>query len=157
MKQIIYFSCLFLIISSCTSEIEDRIPAFQSTINGVEYWEAINFNFSTNALGEGIITGDDFNSSISLKFPSLSTGVYDLRDNIIGEATYQDTIQYSTLNDGISSIAYFSDGEISINEISSDSEISGTFTFNAYDSSGELTVNVSRGIFYRLPLTQTTD
>ena len=47
----------------------------------------------------------DFNSTISLRFPSITVGVYDLRDNIIGEATYQDTIQYSTLNDGIASIA----------------------------------------------------
>jgi len=61
------------------------------------------------------------------------------------------------INDGVASIAYFSDGEISINEITEDSKISGTFTFNAYDSSGQSTVNVSQGIFYRLPLIQTTD
>jgi hypothetical protein len=108
-------------------------------------------------LGEGIITGNNFNSAITLRFPSINIGVYDFRENLIGEATYQDTIQYSTLNDGIASIAYFSDGEISINEITPDSKISGTFTFNAYNSSGESTVNVSQGIFYRLPLTQTTD
>ena len=157
MKQIIYFSCLLLIISSCTSKIEDRIPAFQATINGVEYWEATNFNVSTNPLGEVIIAGDYFNKFISLKLPYVE-GVYDLTDIIAGEATYQDTIYYSTLNNlGIGSPAYLSDGEISINEISSDSKISGKFTFNAYDSSGELTVNVSNGIFYKLPLTQTTD
>ena len=146
-----------LLISSCTSQIEYRIPAFQATINDSNNWEATNFNVTTNALGEGIITGNDFNTAISLRFPSINIGVYDLRENIIGEATYQDTIQYSTLNDGIASIAYFSDGEISINEITSDSKISGTFTFNAYNSSGESTVNVSKGVFYRLPLTQTTD
>ena len=157
MKQIIYFSCLFLIISSCSSEIEYRIPAFQATINGTANWEASDFSVTTNPLGEVIITGNDFNSTISLRFPSITVGVYDLRDNIIGEATYQDTIQYSTLNDGIASIAYFSDGEISINEITADSKVSGTFTFNAYNSSGESTVNVSQGVFYRLPLTQTTD
>ena len=157
MKKIIYILFVSLLISSCTSQIEYRIPAFQATINGSNNWEATNFNVTTNALGEGIITGNDFNSAISLRFPSLNVGVYDLRENIIGEATYQDTIQYSTLNDGIASIAYFSDGEISINEITSDSKISGTFTFNAYNLSGESTVNVSQGIFYRLPLTQTTD
>ena len=157
MKKIIYILFVSLLISSCTSQIEYRIPAFQATINGSNNWEATNFNVTTNALGEGIITGNDFNSTISLRFPSITVGVYDLRDNIIGEATYQDTIQYSTLNDGIASIAYFSDGEISINEITADSKVSGTFTFNAYNSSGESTVNISQGIFYRLPLTQTTD
>ena len=94
-----------LLISSCTSQIEYRIPAFQATINGSNNWEATNFNVTTNALGEGIITGNDFNSAISLRFPSINVGVYDLRENIIGEATYQDTIQYSTLNDGIASLS----------------------------------------------------
>ena len=132
MKKIIYILFVSLLISSCTSQIEYRIPAFQATINGSNNWEATNFNVTTNALGEGIITGNDFNSAISLRFPSINVGVYDLRENIIGEATYQDTIQYSTLNDGIASIAYFSDGEISINEITSDSKISGTFTSVSY-------------------------
>jgi hypothetical protein len=147
------------LISSCSSEIEYKIPAFQATINGSNNWEATNFSVTTNALGEGIITGNYFNSVISLRFPSIDIGVYDFRENLNGEATYLDTIQYSTLNDGIASIspAYFSDGEISINEITPDSKISGTFNFNAYNSSGESTVNVSQGIFYRLPLTQTTD
>ena len=159
MKKIIYIIFVIFLISSCSSEIEYKIPAFQATINGSNNWEATNFSVTTNALGEGIITGNNFNSAISLRFPSINIGVYDFRENLIGEATYQDTIQYSTLNDGIASIspAYFSDGEISINEITSDSKISGTFTFNAYNSSGESTVNVSQGIFYRLPLTQTTD
>ena len=157
MKKIIYILFVTFLISSCSSEIEYKIPAFQATINGSNNWEATNFSVTTNALGEGIITGNNFNSAISLRFPSINIGVYDFRENLIGEATYQDTIQYSTLNDGIASIAYFSDGEISINEITSDSKISGTFTFNAYNLSGESTVNVSQGIFYRLPLTQTTD
>ena len=156
MKQIIYFSCLFLIISSCTSEIEDRIPAFQATINGTANWEASDFSVTTNPLGEVIITGNDFNSTISLRFPSNCQDCYhDLQ--VIGEATMLDTVQYSTLNIGISDIDYPSDGEIYIREITSDSKISGTFTFNAYNSSGESTVNVSQGVFYRLPLTQTTD
>jgi len=157
MKKIINILFVSFLVLGCSSQIEYRIPAFQASINGSNNWEASNFNVTTNALGEGIITGNDFNSTISLRFPSITVGVYDLRDNIIGEATYQDTIQYSTLNHGIASIAYFSDGEISINEITADSKVSGTFTFNAYNSSGESTVNISQGIFYRLPLTQTTD
>ena len=157
MKKIIYTLLISCLILSCSTEIEYRIPAFQATINGSNNWEATNFSVTTNALGEGIITGNNFNSAITLRFPSINIGVYDFRENLIGEATYQDTIQYSTLNDGIASIAYFSDGEISINEMTPDSKISGTFTFNSYNSSGVSTVNVSQGIFYRLPLTHTTD
>ena len=66
MKKIIYILFVSLLISSCTSQIEYRIPAFQATINDSNNWEATNFNVTTNALGEGIITGNDFNSAISL-------------------------------------------------------------------------------------------
>ena len=157
MKKIIYILFVSLLITSCTSQIEYRIPAFQANINGSNNWEATNFNATTNALGGVTITGNNFTSQIILRIPSTCQNCsYDLQ--IEAEAAYTlDTIQYSTLNDGVASVAYFSDGEISINEITSDSKISGTFTFNAYDSSGESTVNVSQGIFYRLPLTQTTD
>ena len=65
-QKIIYILFVSLLISSCTSQIEYRIPAFQATINGSNNWEATNFNVTTNALGEGIITGNDFNSAISL-------------------------------------------------------------------------------------------
>ncbi len=106
MKKIIYILFVTFLISSCSSEIEYKIPAFQATINGSNNWEATNFSVTTNALGEGIITGNNFNSAISLRFPSINIGVYDFRENLIGEANYQDTIQYSTLNDGIASIAY---------------------------------------------------
>ena len=68
MKKFAYILSVFLIISSCTSEIEYRIPAFQATINGAKSWDAVDFNVTTNALGEGIITGSEFNSSISLRF-----------------------------------------------------------------------------------------
>ena len=103
MKKIIYILLVSCLISSCSSEVEYRIPAFQATINGSNNWEATNFSVTTNALGEGIITGNNFNSAITLRFPSINIGVYDFRENLIGEATYQDTIQYSTLNDGIAS------------------------------------------------------
>ena len=92
------------------------------------------------------------NKNVVKQVNYLNKDFSDFRDNLISEATYQDSIQYSTLNDGIASIAYFSDGEITINEITADSKVSGTFNFNAYDSSGNLTINVSQGIFYRLPL-----
>ena len=152
MKRISFILLIIITIISCTTQLEDRIPTLQAKVNGVNLWEATDFSITTNSLGEGIISGNNFNSAITLRFPSISLNTFDFRDNMISEATYQDSIQYSTLNDGIASIAYFSDGEITINEITADSKVSGTFNFNAYDSSGNLTVNISQGIFYRIPL-----
>ena len=72
-------------------------------------------------------------------------------------AIFQDTIQYSTRNDGVGSVAFLSDGEIDILEIDSlNNTITGNFHFDAYDSSGENTINVSEGVFYKIPMTITT-
>ena len=64
MKKIIYTLLISCLISSCSTEIEYRIPAFQATINGSNNWEATNFSVTTNALGEGIITGNNFNEGV---------------------------------------------------------------------------------------------
>ena len=46
----------------------------------LQIWEASDFSVTTNALGEVIITGNDFNSTISLRFRSINIGVYDLEN-----------------------------------------------------------------------------
>ena len=62
-------------------------------------------------------------------------------------------MQYSTQNDGISSIAHLSDGFIEIQEIDNlNNTITGNFHFDAYNGTGEYTVNVSEGIFYKIPV-----
>ena len=68
-------------------------------------------------------------------------------------AIFQDTLQYSTQNDGIGSIAFLSDGYLDIQEIDSDNNtISGHFHFDAYNGTGQYTINVSEGVFYKIPI-----
>ena len=150
MKNFFYVIFLSFIMFSCSSAIEDRIPTLQAKVNGVVFWEASTFSASLNSAGEVIISGNDFSRTIYLKASSLSQGTYQFGSDELDQATYQDTLQYSTIYNGVGSIAYLSDGQINIDSIDSDSKISGTFYFNAYDSSGENTVNISEGVFYKL-------
>ena len=76
--------------------------------------------------------------------------LYSWTDNF---AVFQDTLQYSTQNDGVGSVAYLSDGFVQIQEIDNlNNTISGNFHFDAYNGTGEYTVNVSEGIFYKIPV-----
>jgi hypothetical protein len=69
-------------------------------------------------------------------------------------AIFQDTLQFSTQNDGVNSIAFLSDGYIDINEIDNvNNTITGHFHFDAYNLTGEYTINISEGVFYRIPIT----
>ena len=88
MKRISFILLIIITIISCTTQLEDRNPTFQAKVNGVNLWEATNFSITTNSLGEGIISGNNFNSAITLRFPSISISTFDFRDNLISEATY---------------------------------------------------------------------
>ena len=50
--------------------------------------------------------------------------------------------------------APLSEGYIDINEIDNvNNTISGHFHFDAYNLTGEYTINISEGVFYRIPIT----
>ena len=88
-----------------------------------------------------------------MHIPSLEVGTNDFGSLEISSAVYQDTTYYSTSFNGIGSIAYLSDGFIQIQEIDNlNNTISGNFHFDAYNGTGEYTVNVSEGIFYKIPI-----
>ena len=106
------FQCLLvvlLIFNSCENTIEDRIPAFQAHVNGVQFWEASAFSVTTDTNGT-IITGGNLLGTISMYMPLLEVGTNNLGSSEIANAAYQDSTYYSTTNDGIASIAYLSDG-----------------------------------------------
>ena len=149
------FQCLLvvlLIFNSCENTIEFRIPTFQANVNGVQFWEASSFSVTTDTNGT-IITGGNLSGTISMYMPLLEVGTNNLGSSEIANAAYQDSTYYSTTNDGIASIAYLSDGEITIEEFNSEENtISGTFNFDAYNNTGEYTINISQGVFYRLPI-----
>jgi len=157
MNKIQYLLVVFLLFNNCESTVEFRIPAFQAHVNGDQFWEASLFSITTDASG-AIITGSSLSGTLSMYMPSLEVGTHNFGNLEIATAIYQDTTYYSTTYDGIASIAYLSDGEITIEEYNSEENtISGTFNFDAYNDTGEYTINISQGIFYRLPISVSSE
>ena len=158
MNKIQYLLVVFLLFNNCESTVEFRIPAFQAHVNGDQFWEASLFSITTDVEFGAIITGSSLSGTVSMYMPSLEVGTHDLGRLEIATAIYQDTTYYSTTYDGIASIAYLSDGEITIEEYNSEENtISGTFNFDAYNDTGEYTINISQGVFYRLPISVSSE
>ena len=152
MNKFQYLLAFLLIFSSCEDTIEDRIPAFQAHVNGVQFWEASSFSIITDSNGT-IITGNNLSGTLTMYVPSLEVSVNNLGSSEVAVGVFQDTLYYSTMYNGIASIAHLSDGEITIDEFNSEENtISGTFNFDAYNNTGEYTINISQGVFYRLPI-----
>jgi len=157
MNKFQYLLAFLLIFSSCEDTIEDRIPAFQAHVNGVQFWEASSFSIITDSNGT-IITGNNLSGTLTMHVPSLEVGVNNLGSSEVAVGVFQDTLYYSTMYDGIASIAHLSDGEITIDEFNSEENtISGTFNFDAYNETGEYNLNISEGVFYRLPISVSSE
>ena len=151
-----HFNFLILLTLLACTETSNKIPVFEAYINGNFNWNAQTFVAIVQNNGIAI-SGSDNASSISLIINNLDVGNFDVYSWTDDYAIFQDTIQYSTRNDGVGSVAFLSDGEIDILEIDSlNNTITGNFHFDAYDSSGENTINVSEGVFYKIPMTITT-
>ena len=152
MNKFQYLLTFLLIFSSCEDNIEDRIPAFQAHVNGVQFWEASSFSIITDSNGT-IITGNNLSGTLTMYVPLLEVGANNLGSSEVSVGVFQDTLFYSTMYNGIASIAHLSDGEIIIEEFNSEENtISGTFNFDAYNETGEYNLNISEGVFYRLPI-----
>ena len=152
MNKFQYLLAFLLIFSSCEDTIEDRIPAFQAHVNGVQFWEASSFSIITDSNGT-IITGNNLSGTLTMYVPSLEVSMNNLGSSEVAVGVFQDTLYYSTMYNGIASIAHLSDGEITIDEFNSEENtISGTFNFDAYNETGEYNLNISEGVFYRLPI-----
>ena len=152
MNKFQYLLVFLLVFNSCEDAIEDRTPSFQANLNGIQFWEANSFSIITDSNGTRI-TGNNMLGTISIHFPLLQVGTNNMGSSEIAVGIFQDSIYYSTMYDGISSIAYLSDGEITIDEYNSvENTISGTFNFDAYNETGEYNLNISEGVFYRLPI-----
>ena len=86
---------------------------FEANINGNFNWNAQTFVAIVQNNGIAI-SGSDNASSISLIINNLDVGNFDVYSWTDDYAIFQDTIQYSTRNDGVGSVAFLSDGEIDI-------------------------------------------
>ena len=129
--------------SNCSEDLSNNTPGFEALVNGKD-WIAQSYNatIQNNQLG-----------AISIVIDSIDVNSFELRSWSDDFAVFQDTIYYSTKNDGIGSIAYLSAGRIDINEINYvENSVSGHFYFECYDNSGLHVKNVSEGVFYRVPI-----
>jgi len=149
-KILLVFSVLLFF--SCEEDLSNNTPAFQAKINGNNQWIAENYNVTiqNNQLS---ISGSNPFGVVSIVVNATEEDQYDFYSWTENYAVFQDTLQYSTQNDGVGSIAFLSDGFLDIQEIDNvNNTISGHFHFDAYNGTGEYTVNVSEGIFYKIPI-----
>jgi hypothetical protein len=146
-KNIYTFFLITATLFGCQDNIETSLPAFQSLKNGDFQWKSTISSVVVDATGVTTFTGSDGFGTITLQIPTLVLGSYELGSAFTATASYSDDgSQYSTTNDGVSSIVYISDGLISIEEIDETGAITGSFYFNAYNASGSNVVNFSEGI-----------
>jgi len=151
MKKILYISIIFIFFN-CEDDITDKIPAFEAKVNGNFDWTAQTFN-ATIQNNQLSLSGNNPFGTVSILIDSLDVGTYNLYSWTDDFAVFQDTLQYSTRNDGVGSLAFLSDGQIDISEIDNiNNTVSGHFHFDAYNSSGDYTVNISEGVFYKIPI-----
>ena len=151
MKKILYISIIFIFFN-CEDDITNKIPAFEARVNGNFDWTAQTFN-ATIQNNQLSLSGNNPFGTVSILIDSLDVGTYNLYSWTDDFAVFQDTLQYSTRNDGVGSLAFLSDGQIDISEIDNiNNTVSGHFHFDAYNSSGDYTVNISEGVFYKIPI-----
>ena len=150
MKKIFLFVIL-ITFSNCTEDLSNNIPGFQASVDG-KNWVAQSYN-ATVQNNQLSISGNNQLGTISIVVDSININSFELRSWTDDFAVFQDTIYYSTKNDGIESIAYLSAGRIDIDEINFiDNSVSGHFYFECYDNSGLYVKTVSEGVFYRVPI-----
>jgi len=151
MKKI-FIALSLLLVFNCEDDLTNNTPVFQATVNGNNQWIADDFNVTiqNNQLS---ISGSNPFGVISFVVNSPEVSGYNFYSWTDDYVIFQDTLQYSTQNDGIGSIAFLSDGYLDIQEIDNiNNTISGHFYFDAYDGTGQYTINVSEGVFYKIPI-----
>ena len=151
MKKI-FLIILVLFSFNCEDDISNNTPAFQALVNGNNQWIAEDFS-ATIQNNQLLISGSNPFGVISFVVNSPEVNDYNFYSWTDDYAIFQDTLQYSTQNDGIGSIAFLSDGYLDIQEIDNvNNTISGHFHFDAYNGTGQYTINVSEGVFYKIPV-----
>lgn len=156
---------IFLLVTvffSCNDEISNNIPAFQAKVNAYYPWNPLEY--SATKYGQSLsITGFNLNGRINLYIEDISNVENCFNSNSDSYAYYQstlsyvnerfrDTIKYSSTNDG-QAIGAISEFCISIDEFDlSNNFLTGEFFFDAHNYSGEFDINISQGIFYKIPI-----
>ena len=146
MKKI-FIALSLLVVFNCEDDLTNKTPVFQATINGNNQWIAENFNanIQDNQLS---ISGSNPFGVISFVVNSPQVDDYNFYSWTDDYAIFQDTLQYSTQNDGVGSVAFLSDGNLDIQEIDS---VNNTIISHFKGKVVRITVNWDTNISYIRP------
>ncbi|WP_434037465.1 DUF6252 family protein [Formosa sp. 4Alg 33] len=144
---------LCLMFIACDDNVEFNQPAFQANIEDV-VWQGNTYEASrvSNVLTVlATLNGE----KIKLEVP-FEVGVDTLGAGRTSNATFTNVngTEFSTLFSAVNEpTVYYSDGLVSVSEINSvEGYVSGEFWFIGYDNNGLEKVNVTQGVFFKVPL-----
>ena len=158
MKKLFTLLLIMLTLLGCQDNIQSSSPAFVGLKNGDFTWKSSSSTLVVDAEDGLTFTGTDGYGILTLTVPEVALGTFVLGKDATALVTYSEgQYMYATNNNGTTSIVHVSDGTITIEELDTvNGTVTGSFYFNAYTSDGERVVNFSKGVIYKLPVTEGT-
>ncbi len=145
MKKLSLLLLLMTIAISCSDDIQSNAPSIQGEVNG-EFFRTNASSAYSNQDGSITLTGESGLDKITLKAAEFAVGTYELGMSSQSEAAYE-------INGvGVYSTGTTGDGAIEITRVTS-TTLSGEFYFNAYLNGNGDTLNVNKGSFFDVPIT----
>ena len=135
---------LYLIITSCTTDIEINTPALQAKINGEDF-RTITKKAIIYDDGTLVIKGNVGDKSISFTTSAAKVGIYKIGQQTMSRVSFQKSQRKFISKEGDT------EGTTIITEIY-DNQISGTFSIKSLKDEFDNTMNFNDGWFYRLPI-----
>jgi hypothetical protein len=154
MKKIIVLILVSFAFFGCGEELEFNTPSFQGEKDG-NLWEAVSFSANINSLGQLTVLASDNFETITLQTNSAAIGLYDVsQTNSYAALIDINDIVYSTNNFPDPSVQlYPAAGVIDLKDVNiEEGYVSGEFYFNAFNSSGLSSININKGLFFKVPL-----
>lgn len=144
MRNYFLLALLSLFVMSCGDDIETNSPSIQGEVEDV-FFRSSSSSATINDDGSVTLVGESADETITLKISDYEVGTYMIQGNAINEATYQDYNGelYLTGEDG--------EGKIEVTRFDIGA-ISGEFYFNALKNGVGDTINVSKGSFFDVPV-----
>lgn len=145
MKKLSLLLLLITITIACSDDIKSNAPSIQGEVNG-EFFRTNTSSAYSNEDGSITLNGESGLDKITLKAAEFAIGTYQLGVNSQSEAVYE-------INGiGVFSTGNTGDGTIEITRVTP-TTLSGEFYFNAYLNGNGDTLNVNKGSFFDVPIT----
>ena len=145
MKKLSLLLLLVTITIACSDDITGNDPSIQGEVNGEFFRTSISSAYK-NQDSSITLTGETGLDKITLKAAEFAVGTYQLGVSSQSEAAYE-------INGvGVFSTGNTGDGAIEITRVTT-TTLSGEFYFNAYLNGNQDTLNVNKGSFFDIPVT----